>query len=221
MTAGLGPEWTSMQTEKFGSQVVIRKLARPYPSSTNAGTLKVATPAVSQPAQAAVVAADFLSRHSQQLLRPLGLSTSPTNVLAMRDIFPTEYKWEYQSRGTVFTIVYAQKHIGIPVFEAEMRVRVTPNGQVWSVINRLAQVDPDLPTSPKLTAADALFRTRQVLGDVNATPESEASLFILAPSKLVWRLNFLKPNFQGIMINAITGDVVWKRARPAAEDSFG
>jgi hypothetical protein len=211
LRARMGSKWSIIRTQNVGSQVVIRELTRPYPDSGEAGIDERTAPAVTTPARAESIAADLLTMYSEEFFQPLALPTTLKNVLAVKEIISTVNKSEFQSRGTDFTVVYAQQHGGVPVFESSMTVGITKNGEVWTVINKLAHLDADIPTNPRITATDALLRARQVLGDLNAMPESDASLYILAPSHLAWRLNFLDPHFKEMMIDATSGDIIWQR----------
>jgi hypothetical protein len=78
------------------------------------------------------------------------------------------------------------------------------------VKNRFAVLEVP-PTAPTLSQTDALAAARAHLGDDNAAFEADPQLFIYAPSKLTWRLNFLQPHFREILVDAMTGNVVLSR----------
>jgi hypothetical protein len=92
-----------------------------------------------------------------------------------------------------------------------MLIAVTRDGEVWSVINRLASVESDLQVEPILAFDVALSLARDALNDKTAEPDAEGTLFILAPSHLVWRFNFLMPHFKEMMIDAFSGEIVLQR----------
>lgn len=207
--ANIGSQWSAVRTENVNSNLVLRELVRPYPES-GVQAMK-ASSLVGMPTSPESVAASFLMNYGRQFVTPLDASASPTNLLVVKKVISTKNKSEYQSRGTDFTIVYGQIHQNIPVFESSLTIKITQDGGVWSVSSKLAPVDADILMNPNLSAADALSRARATLGDPNAIPEADASLYIFAPTHLAWRLNFPNPHFKEMMIDAISGEVLMQR----------
>jgi Zn-dependent metalloprotease len=186
-------------------------MSRPYPDVSTAPAGGSSPLGFAGATSAQKLAAGFLASHADQFLEPLGLNGNLIDTLAVQEIITTPNKSEYQQRGTDYTVVYFQHHKGIPVFECSLSVAITQNGEVWSIVNRLRAVDPNLPAKPNLTADAALARARQALQDASVEPDAEGALFVWPPSHLAWRFNFLQPHFREIMIDAASGEVLLKR----------
>jgi hypothetical protein len=207
-----GRDWTTVQSAKAEAGTVIRGLMRPYPGPKTNVAAEVSV-AVATPEAARAVADAFVAELAGRLVAPLlGASAlAPTEALVVNDVVTTQNRPPWAHRGRHYTVVYGQRHGGVPVLGASLRVRVTRDGEIWSVINRLCEVNGRLTAKPLLTAEDALAHCRDVLAAPDAQPLEAPVLWVHAPSHLVWRLDFSTPHFLEFRIDALTGKVVLKR----------
>jgi hypothetical protein len=205
---GLAPQWNTVQTEVSTQSVVVRELSRPYPEPK----AEPGAPVTALSAEQAKAIADaFVAAQTRHFLEPLGLEAAAAESLFVKETIATVNRGKYAHRGTDYTTVYGQQYRNIPVFEGSMRLNITAQGEVWSAINRLAALNPEIPVKPRLTETAVLDRARDLFGDPAAQPEAGAQLVVFPPAHLAWRLNFLAPHFKEMLIDAISGEVLLQR----------
>jgi len=201
-----------MVTDSAGSVEVLHNLSRPYPDDQGTGKAPTVV-GVKRPisdSEARQIAVQFMLENSGLFVPRALMGDLRAEDLAVGEVISNTYPAEYASRGTDFTVIFSQVYKGIPVFEATSRLSLTQYGEIWSVKNGFAALN-NPPTSPQIDEVGALLSARYALADPTANPQKAPALMILAPSKLVWRLNFLLPHFQEILVDAITGEIALMR----------
>lgn len=207
-----GIQWSKISKQRKGYVEIVRDLARPYPDQVAlAEAGKSIDPSIQITGiEATRIAQEFILNRSSLFMPEETMGRLQPDEVPVKKVITTTYRGKYADRGTGYTVVMEQLHRGIPIFESTCCVSLTRAGQIWRMKNRLAILEVP-PTIPKLSEAEALAAARAHLGDDNATSENDPQLYIYAPSKLTWRLNFLQPHFKEILVDAMTGNVVLSR----------
>jgi len=204
--------WTRVHKEQSGQINVVRRLSRSYPGGRGqkgADEEGEGRAAINQ-SRAEQLARQFLLGNSDILVGEEGGGVLSTNNLCLKNVILNKYPAEYAQRGTDFTVVLGQVYKGIPVFEAECRISLTQFGEIWTVKNSFSPIR-NASTSAVITTVAALHKAKQELNDKEAEPQEDPVLMVLAPSQLVWRMNFLQPHFKEILIDASTGEIALMR----------
>ncbi|KPK63585.1 MAG: hypothetical protein AMK73_05020 [Planctomycetes bacterium SM23_32] len=203
-----GIQWARVvkQERAEGKGAIVRELSRPYPAARpeRPGQKPIAAEQARQRAGA------FLRGNLDLFVGPQAPQFLPPESLVAQETIANTYPEEYEERGTDFTVVFGQRYRGIPVFESQARVSMTQFGDVWQVVSRLAVLE-DPPAEPALDDDAALAAARAALEAPGAEPDAPPQLHVQAPSRLVWRMNFLAPVFREVLIDAMTGEVVLSR----------
>ena len=200
--------WPRITKEKVGANEIVRTLGKPFPEGTTASDSSTTNQISGD--EATRLAQEFILTHSTLFVPEQTMGELKAPDVAVTDVIANANTGAYAHRGTDYTVVMAQRHQEIPVFEGACLVSLTRTGEIWKVKNRFGILETP-PTVATVTAADALAAARAYLGDAGATPEADAQLFIFAPSRLTWRFNFLQPHGKEILVDATTRDIVLSR----------
>jgi len=162
------------------------------------------------PEEAKEVAISFVTANARLFVGNRASAKLTRKHLAVREVITNTYPAPNSDRGRDYTVVLKQSYEGIDVFEAEARLSMTQFGEIWSVKSRIGPLHAP-PTRPRLNADQAIAKVRKLLRDPAAEPDSSTQLLVYPPSRLVWRLNLLAPNFKEVLIDASTGATVMAR----------
>lgn len=106
---------------------------------------------------------------------------------------------------------YQTIHQGVPVWSAETIIHINEAGKIYRIDGDIPKVNPELDTSPNVTAEDATTTALAAL-DGNDWTNIDASLFVFTDSEhssLVWQvecLNAVKRRL--LLVDAHTGKLL-------------